>query len=115
MICYLYTIGVLSAIGNPQVTQINTSTLYISYTAPYTLQGVPVLYYIIQILGYDSINTTSLQHYVHLTNHCLLYNINIAAYNAVGMGSITNISDIILYKGILVIVTANISIITYSS
>ena len=82
------------------ITQINSTTLLLKYEAPYTLMGVPVLYYNILISPIDiSVNITDTQYYLYLNEFCSTYNVNVTPWNIVGKGNTTMLSGIILYQG----------------
>jgi hypothetical protein len=98
-VSYLMIQGLLSNVKNPQIIQINSSTLSLSYQPPSTLQGVPILCYTIDIKGQYSINTTSLKYHVHFADKCQPHSLSITPWNAVGMGNTTVISNIIMYNG----------------
>ena len=87
---------------NPQITQVNNSTFQLFFSSPPTLSGVPILYYIIHIILEDIIieiiNTTSTINLLSFTNPCVKYSVVITAWNIVGMGNETNITDIVLYQ-----------------
>jgi hypothetical protein len=96
-IVYLLVQGLLTNIRSPQLIQINTSTLLLSYQPPPSIQGVPITY-TIEVTGEYSINITSLDHYLHLGDHCQPHDIIISPWNAVGIGNTTDISNVILYN-----------------
>uniref|UniRef100_A0A1X7TJQ0 Fibronectin type-III domain-containing protein n=1 Tax=Amphimedon queenslandica TaxID=400682 RepID=A0A1X7TJQ0_AMPQE len=91
--------GLLSEVIDSTVTQINSTTLSLHYTAPFTLIGVPILHYNILIsLANISVNITDTQYNIHINNYCIGYDISITPWNIVGMGNTTTLSDIILYQ-----------------
>ena len=90
----------LSKVGDATVTQKNSTTLLLQYTAPHTLTGVPILYYNILILPTNiSVNITGTQYNIYITEYCINYNISITPWNSVGMGNTTILSDVVLYQG----------------
>ena len=89
---------------NATVTQINSTTLLLKYEAPYTLTGIPILYYNILISPTDmSVNITDTQYNLYLNEFCSTYNVSITPWNIVGKGNTTMLSGIILYQGKLYI------------
>ena len=83
-------LGLLSEVTDATVTRMNSTTLLLQYTAPYTLTGVPILYYNILILPTNiSVNITDTQYNIHITEYCINYNISITPWNNVGMGNTT--------------------------
>ncbi|XP_019855868.1 PREDICTED: uncharacterized protein LOC109584541 [Amphimedon queenslandica] len=90
--------GLLSNV-TATVTQINSTTLLLKYEAPYTLTGIPILYYTIVISTTDmSVNITDTQYNLYLNEFCSTYNISITPWNIVGKGNTTMLSGIILYQ-----------------
>ena len=90
----------MSEVADATVAQINSTTLLLQYTAPYTLTGVPILYYNILILPTNiSVNITGTQYNIHITEYCINYNISITPWNSVGMGNTTIISNVVIYQG----------------
>ena len=90
----------MSEVADATVAQKNSTTLLLQYTAPYTLTGVPILYYIILILPTNiSVNITGTQYNIHITEYCINYNISITPWNSVGMGNTTILSDVVIYQG----------------
>ena len=93
-------IGLLSEVVAVTVTQTNSTSLLLQYTAPYTLTGVPILYYNILILPSNiSVNITGTQYNIHINDFCFNYNISITPWNSVGMGNTTILSDVVIYQG----------------
>lgn len=86
-------------VENPQAVQISSTQVLVSYTPPVTLEGVPILYYTIQVMGGIVVNTTELNYTLQLTNPCIFYNFTIAAWNTVGKGNITILSNVVMYRG----------------
>ena len=93
----LYT-GLLSAVGNLTSTEVDHCTLHFTWTAPYTLQGVPINYYTINItrhsdgavLRSDTTNTTEYLYSVSSLGETL--EVVVAAVNDVGTGIESNIT-----------------------
>ena len=90
--------GKLSAIGNLTSTVVDHCTLHFTWTAPYTLQGVPINYYTINItrhsdgavLRSDTTNTTNYFYNVSILGETL--EVVVAAVNDVGIGNFANIT-----------------------
>ena len=92
-------LGSLSAVGNLMNNESNeTCVLSLSWTAPYTLQGVPINYYTINItrhsdgavLRSDTTNTTEYLYSVSSLGETL--EVVVAAVNDVGTGTESNIT-----------------------
>ena len=92
----------MSAVGNLMNNELNGScTLSLSWTAPYTLQGVPINYYTINItrhsdgavLRSDTTNTTEYLYSVSSLGETL--EVVVAAVNGVGTGNATSIMHMI--------------------
>ena len=92
----MYT-GLLSAVGNLTSTEVDHCTLHFTWTAPYTLQGVPINYYTINItrhsdgavLRSDTTNTTEYLYSVSSLGETL--EVVVAAINGAGTGNATSI------------------------
>ena len=95
--CFTYCIGLLSPVGNLISTEVDHCTLHFTWTAPYTLQGVPINYYTINItrhsdgavLRSDTTNTTEYLYSVSSLGKTL--EVVMAAVNGVGTGDTTSI------------------------
>ena len=91
---FLYIIGPLSGVGNLNYTFFNGSSVLLSWTAPYTLDNVPITgYYIYD--GFNNITTNdTVITLVSATDPypCVLTNISVAAINGAGIGEPNNIS-----------------------
>ena len=78
-------------------TVLDNCTLYCNWTAPYTLQGVPINYYTINITRYsdgavlrsDTANTTGYLYNVSVLGETL--EVVVAAVNDVGIGNASSI------------------------
>ncbi|XP_019850862.1 PREDICTED: uncharacterized protein LOC109581296 [Amphimedon queenslandica] len=91
--------GLLSGVANVAITQFNSTTLILQYLAPFTLAGIPILYYNILILPTNlSVNITDTQFHLHISEYCISYNISITPWNIVGMGNATTLSDIVIHQ-----------------
>ena len=95
---YIYSLGLLSPVGNLTNTEVDHCTLHFTWTAPYTLQGVPINYYNITItrhsdgavLGSYTTNTTEFLYNASRLGETL--EVVVAAVNDAGMGKISNSS-----------------------
>ena len=89
--------GVLSPVGDLINTTVDHCTLRLTWTAPYTLQGVPINYYTINItrhsdgavLRTDTTNTTEYLYSVSSLGETL--EIEVAAVNVLGPGNTISI------------------------
>ena len=90
-------IGLLSPVGSLTSTEVDHCTLRLTWTAPYTLQGVPINYYTINItrhsdgavLRTDTTNTTEYLYSVSSLGETL--EIVVTATNGAGTGNDTSI------------------------
>ena len=90
-------LGLLSAVDELNSTVLNQCTLHFTWTAPYTLQGVPINYYTINItrhsggavLRSDTTNTTKYTYYPNILGEML--EISVAAANDAGTGEVSQI------------------------
>ena len=95
---FTHCIGVLSPVGNLTSTEVDHCTLRLTWTAPYTLQGVPINYYTINItrhsdgavLRTDSTNTTEYLYSVSSQGETL--EIEVTAVNDAGTGNNSSIT-----------------------
>ena len=81
--------------------QFNITTLKQSFSAPFTLENVSILYYIIEIRDTSDvmiINTTSLTSLINIKDYCNKHMIYITPWNGLGGGETSTISDVIFYK-----------------
>ena len=93
----VYT-GLLSPVDDLTSTEVDHCTLHFTWTAPYTLQGVPINYYTINItrhsdgavLRSDTTNTTEYLYSVSSLGETL--EVVVAAVNDVGTGTESNIT-----------------------
>ena len=92
---FTHCIGLLSNVGNLTSTDVDHCTLRLTWTAPYTLQGVPINYYTINItrhsdgavLRTDTTNTTEYLYSVSSLGETL--EIEVATVNGAGTGNAT--------------------------
>ena len=90
-------IGPLSAVGNLNSTVVDHCTLLVNWTAPYTLKGVPIKYYTVNIaknsdkaeLVFDTTNYTEYNHSVIILGETL--DISVAAVNGAGTGNASTV------------------------
>ena len=86
-------IGPLSIVNDLNYTFLNGSSVLLSWTAPYTLDNVPITgYYIYD--GFNNITTNNTNSTLSATDPdpCVLNNISVAATNGAGIGQTNNIS-----------------------
>ena len=88
-------IGLLSEVTDVHLTQVNSTTVQLSYSSPPTLMGVPILNYSIELFS-SSNNLTSEIYWtteetilVTLNNPCINYSLQISAWNNIGKGNST--------------------------
>ena len=94
---YTLAIGFLSAVNNLISGEVDHCVLNVTWTAPYTLQGVPINYYTINItrhsdgavLRSDTTNTTEYLYSVSSLGETL--EVVVAAVNGAGTGNTTAI------------------------
>ena len=87
-------IGPLSTVNDLNYTFLNGSSVLLSWTAPYSLDNVPITGYCIND-GFDNIittNNTNITLSVTGPDPCVLNNISVAAVNGAGIGEPNNIS-----------------------
>ena len=90
--------GILSGVGNLTNSEVDHCTLHFTWTAPYTLQGVPINYYTINItrhsdgavLRSDTTNTTEYLYTVSSLGETL--EVVVAAVNGAGTGNASSIA-----------------------
>ena len=92
--CLSSFLGPLSIVNDLSYTFLNESSVLFSWTAPYTLDNVPITgYYIYD--GYNNITTNNtVITLVSATDPdpCVLTNISVAAINRAGIGQPNNIT-----------------------
>ena len=91
--CLPSFLGPLSIVNDLNYTFLNGSSVLLSWTAPYTLDNVPITGYYIRD-GYNNIITNNTVITLSATDPdpCVLTNISIAAINGAGIGEPNNIS-----------------------
>ena len=85
-------IGLLDGVGNLNY-HINGSSVLLTWTAPYTLDNVPITgYYILN--GLENITTNNTNITLSATNPdpCILNNVSVSPINDAGIGSSNNIN-----------------------
>ena len=85
----------MSGVGDLTSSEVDHCTLHFTWTAPYTLQGVPINYYTINItnsdgavLRFDTTNTTEYLYTVSSLGETL--EVVVAAVNGAGTGNISH-------------------------
>uniref|UniRef100_A0A1X7T8J0 Fibronectin type-III domain-containing protein n=1 Tax=Amphimedon queenslandica TaxID=400682 RepID=A0A1X7T8J0_AMPQE len=90
---FLMIQGLLDSVVDLDYTFINGSSVLLTWTAPYTLDNVPITgYYIVN--GLVNVTTTNKSIILSATNPdpCILNNVSVSPINDVGIGSSNNIS-----------------------
>ena len=90
-------LGVLSAVGNLTSTEVDHCTLRLNWTAPYTLQGVPILNYTITInpdIGSESeaFSSSTVEYLYRPDALGESYTIEVTALNQAGAGAGSDIT-----------------------
>ena len=88
------------------LTSLNATTISVTFGEPFTLSGVPILFYTMMIIATDSmtivsvVNTTKTHVLFDLYDECTQYKSIVSAWNEVGEG-FRHISEnaTTLYKG----------------
>lgn len=78
--------------------QINSTSLSLSFFPPPFLIGVPITHYEININEGPTINISISSYTVHLYDPCISYTVSVSAWNIVGKGNGSIISNITLYQ-----------------
>ena len=87
-----YFLGPLGSVSVLNYTFLNGSSVLLSWTAPYSLDNVPITGYYINN-GFNSITTnTNITLSATDPDPCVLTNISVAAINGAGIGRPNNIS-----------------------
>uniref|UniRef100_A0A1X7T4U1 Fibronectin type-III domain-containing protein n=1 Tax=Amphimedon queenslandica TaxID=400682 RepID=A0A1X7T4U1_AMPQE len=88
--------GLLDSVSDLDYTFINGSSVFLTWTAPYTLDNVPITGYYIVLNGL--VNITTIDNNTNITlsaanlDPCLLNNVFVSPINDVGIGSPNNVS-----------------------
>ena len=96
-------IGKPGVMQDVQLVQINSTTLQLTYSPPFTLIGVPINFFTITITSSDqatsiTINTTATELLYSPPDICTDYLLDIAAWNRVGRGD-SYLINTIVYRG----------------
>ena len=94
MSSFFLIIGPLGSVNDLNYTFLNVSSVLLSWTAPYTLDNVPITGYYIND-GFNNIttnNTNSTLSAFTDPDPCIQNNISVAAINGAGVGESNNIS-----------------------
>ena len=85
--------GLLASVGDLNYTYINGSSINLTWTAPYTLDNVPITGYYIND-GFNNITTTNTSIVLSTTDPdvCNITTITISPINGAGIGEPNNIS-----------------------
>ena len=88
-----FSLGPLSTVSDLNYTFLNESSVFLSWTAPYTLDNVPITGYYIND-GFNNITTNNTNSTLSDTDPdpCVLNNISVAAINGAGIGQTNSIS-----------------------
>ena len=94
---FLIIIGLLDSVGDVTATYINESSVLLSWTAPYTLDNVPITGYDISDDSGRILNTTSLSYILSSPDPinpdvCNMTNVTVSAVNGAGIGQPANTS-----------------------
>ena len=86
-----YSLGLLASVGNLTNTLINGSSVLLSWTAPYTLDNVPITRYSINDNSGRMLNTTNLSYILSSPDPinpevCDMTNVTVSAVNDAGIG-----------------------------
>ena len=93
-------------------TSLNTTTISVKFDEPFSLSGVPILFYTVKVIATDSmdtirvVNTTTTLVLFDLYDECTQYKFIVSAWNVVGEG-VQHVSKnaTTLYKGIHTYIT----------
>ena len=87
------SLGLLASVVDLDYTFINGSSVLLTWTAPYTLDNVPITgYYILNGLVNITISDTNITLSATNPDPCILNNVSVSPINDVGIGSSNNIS-----------------------
>ena len=96
-------IGKLASVSDLKTAQFNITTLELTYSAPFSLENVSIIYYIIEIRDEDTsdviiINTTSVTSFIDISEYCNKHIIYITPWNGLGGGETSIVSDVVFYN-----------------
>ena len=98
----LIYIGLLASVGNLTATYINESSVNLSWTAPYTLDNVPITEYYINDYSGRILNTTDLSYILSSPDPaCDITTVTVSAVNGAGVGQPAN-TNFYYKRGILI-------------
>ena len=105
-------IGRLGVVNDVHLIQLNTTTLQLTYTPPFSLLGIPIISFIITITSSNyatntTINTNTTELLFSPLDICTDYLLEIAAYNKAGKGESYFINKT-LYRGLLRVRTSSL-------
>ena len=92
--CFVYT-GLLESVSDLTVTRVNSSTVLISWSPPFTLEGVPILGYNVTVTNTTSVenetmsveeDTTMLYYSINHSDPDNNFTITIVSINGGGVG-----------------------------
>ena len=87
------SLGLLASVGNLTNTLINESSVLLSWTAPYTLDNVPITGYSINDNSGRMLNTTDLSYILSSPDPaCDITTVTVSAVNGAGIGHPANTS-----------------------
>ena len=84
LICYSSIIGTLESVINLNVTVINSTTVFISWSPPFTLEGVPILWYIVTITSGENVTVNNT--WLYYPCHEPSVDVTVVAVNGAGDG-----------------------------
>ena len=89
-----HSLGLLASVGDLTVAYINDSSVNLSWTAPYTLDNVPITGYSINDNSDRILNTTELSYILSSPNPdvCDITKVTVSAVNGAGIGQPANTS-----------------------
>ena len=93
MSCYSFILifqGLLASVGKLRGKLLNGSSILLSWTAPYTLDNVPIIGY--SINDSITINDTSITLSITDPDVCMMTFVTVSPINDVGVGQTDNIS-----------------------
>ena len=89
LLCILVLIGLLEAPSDVMFDIVSRDRVIVSWSPPFTLDGIPILYYTVNIISQgvvtEQINTT--ETHITLERPCVSTTYQISAWNDVGEGN----------------------------
>ena len=88
MLAYMYFTGLLESVGDLAVSHINSTTVLISWSPPFTLEGVPILGYNVTITTSEENDTVQVAGDTTMLYYSIQddFTVTVIAINAVGPG-----------------------------